>query len=194
MEFVSVIVIAVFILIIIAICAGIAFAFRKIKAMYMQNGFKAIKKLIIISVSVLLVLFLAIGLYYNISHKHWIEATGNLKESFSEINKIEFNKPTPTLNIVFYADDTIDFNIAEEIFLVFLNELDEDLLNELIKNADIYAYAPSDISVYFVSDAKKDNNVIIEFLSNGDYTDWKCVYPTDGNALYGKEYQAVLLK
>lgn len=183
---------ALLLFIIIAICAGCLFAFHKIKAMYSQNGFKSIKKLIIVSVIVLLILFLTIGVYYNISHKHWIETTSELKDNFSEINKMAFSKPTPTLNIKFYVNDTVDFNRAEEIFLVFLNKLDEDLLNELIKNADIHP--PSDICVYFVSNTKSDNNIIIDFTSNSDYTNWICTYPTDRNALYGKEYQATLLQ
>lgn len=187
MELVSMFAAALLLFIIIAVCAGCSFAFRKIK----QNGFKSIKNLIMVPAIFLLILLLTVGVCYNISHKHWIKTTIELKESFPEINKIEFDKPTPTLYVEFHVDSTVDFNKAEEIFLNFLNKLDEDLLNEIIKNADIHT--PADICVYFVSDTKS-NNDIIDFTSNSDYTDWICTYPTDGNPLHGKEYQANLLQ
>ncbi len=189
MEYVSALAVIFLVFIFTAICAGGCIAFRKVKAMYSQDGFKAIKKIFIVSVIILLILFLTIGVYYNISHKHWIEATGKLTESFPEINKIEFNKPTPTLNVVFYVDETVDSERAEEIFLSFLNKLDEELLNELIKNADIYS--PAYIWAYFISDFD-GNNVIVEFASNLDYTNWRCI--TEGSVLYGKEYQSILLQ
>ncbi len=189
MEYVSVLAVIFMVFIFIAAGAGCCVAFRKVKEMYSQNGFKSIRKIIIVSVVVLLTLFLAIGVYYNISHKHWIEATRELKENFPEINKIEFNKPTPTLNVVFYVDNTVDSERAEEIFFSFLNELDEELLNEIIKNADIYS--PTYIWAYFISDSD-GNNVIVEFASTSDYINWRCI--TEGNILYGKEYQSILLQ
>lgn len=60
MELVSMFTAALLLFIIIAVCAGCSFAFRKIK----QNGFKSIKNLIIVPVIFLLILLLTVGVYY----------------------------------------------------------------------------------------------------------------------------------
>lgn len=167
----------------IAVLAVLALVFLKAKAVVLQGGFKALKKPVLIFVSVLLVLLAVIGIYYCVSHRHWIKTTGELKGEFSEIKDISFYKPTPTLNVRFCTDDTVDFEKSEEIFLAFLDELDDELLYEMINNADYYA--PSDISVFFVSDS---GEFISEFSAYADYNDWINTY-ANGNYLQGKKYK-----
>ena len=167
----------------IAVLAVLVMVFLKARAIVLQGGFKALKKPVLIFVSVLLVLLTVIGIYYCVSHRHWIKTTGELKSEFSEIKDISFYKPTPTLSVRFCTDDTVDFEKSEKIFLAFLDELDDELLYEMINNADYYA--PSDISVFFVSDS---GEFISEFSAYADYNDWINTY-ANGNYLQGKKYK-----
>lgn len=167
----------------IAVLAVLVMVFCKARAIVLQGGFKALKKPVLIFVSVLLILVAVIGIYYCVSHRLWIKTTAELKSEFSEIKDISFYKPTPTLHVRFCTDDTVDFEKSEKIFLAFLDKLDNELLYELINNADYYA--PSDISVFFISDS---DEFIAEFSSYSDFTDWTNIY-ADGKYLQGKKYQ-----
>ncbi len=167
----------------IAVLAVLVMVFLKARAIVLQGGFKALKKPVLIFVSVLLVLLTVIGIYYCVYHRHWIKTTGELKSEFSEIKDISFYKPTPTLSVRFCTDDTVDFEKSEEIFLAFLDELDDELLYEMINNADYHA--PRDISVFFITES---NEFIAEFSSYPDFTDWTNIY-SDGEYLQGEKYQ-----
>ncbi len=183
MEYVSILFILFLILLIVAICVGFIKIIKILKAKYSQGDRKEKIRFIIIFISVILALVMAVVICYNITHKHWIETTNNLKENYPEISSISFDKPTPTLYIGFYVNDTVDYNGCEEIFL---NEFDTELLDELIKNTD--SNVPSDIMVSFISDSDK-KTVAIDFNSGEGYTEWRCTYPLENNILYGKEYK-----
>lgn len=167
----------------IAVLAALVLVFLKARAVVLQGGFKALQKPVIIFVSILLVLLAVIGIYYCVSHRLWIKTTGELKSGFPEIKDISFYKPTPTLNVRFCTDDTVDFEKSEKIFLAFLGKLDDELLYEMINNADYYA--PSDISVFFVSDS---GEFISEFSAYADFDDWTNIY-ANGNYLQGEKYK-----
>ncbi len=186
MEYVSVLFIFFLILLIIAICVGFIKILKILKAKYSQGNRKEKIKFTIVFISVILVLVMAVVICYNITHKQWIVTTNSLKENFSEISSIYFEKPTPMLYIRFSVDDTTDFNRMEEIFAAFLNELDEELLNELIQNAG--AHAPGEISVWF-SFTSDEHIGVLSFISDHEYDDWRCDYPIENNSLYGKEYK-----
>ncbi len=152
---------------------------------------KAKRKAIIFLISFLLIGIVWI-IAYRISHKEWCEVTGNIKSNFSEISKISYEKPTPILYIDFDVDETVSIDKMEEIFLCFLEEFNEDFLNELIKNTG--SHEPWYIEVCFAYITDKQTHILVFSTEDkSDYTNWICKFPKENNSIYGKKYKSKII-